>query len=232
MENMKNLCAQIPESKHARVREEQEKLGWPLSRYVEMVLDEHFARLDQGDANGKRTMAFAVSEDLFQRIKAYLSAHKVGRRPMTQKVFVVELVEDAIARWERGEEAAADFRRKDNGKERTMAFTVSNELFQRLKRYLAAHSPLSQKEFVVALVEQALSDGDDKPEVLSEEEKHRRSFNPLTGEYGYPPKEPGDDVESEEEPEDTGATTEAATPEAVEPSERDGPTDEQSEPEE
>ena len=232
MENMKNLCAQIPESKHARVREEQEKLGWPLSRYVEMVLDEHFARLDQGDADGNRTMAFAVSEDLFQRIKAYLSAHKVGRRPMSQKAFVVGLVEDAIARWERGEETAAGFGRKDNGRERTMAFTVSNELFQRLKRYLVAHSPLSQKEFVVSLVEQAISDWENQDASISEEEKHRRSFNPLTGEYGYPPKETGDDAKSEAEPEDTKESTEAATPEAVDHPEGDGPTDEQSEPEE
>lgn len=232
MENMKNLCAQIPESKHARVREEQEKLGWPLSRYVEMVLDEHFARLNQEDANGKRTMAFAVSEDLFQRIKAYLKAHKVGRHAMEQKAFVVGLVEDAIARWERGEEITADFKRKDSGRERTMAFTVSNELFLRLKRYLTAHSPLTQREFVVALVEQVVLGWENQEASISEEEKHRRSFDPLTGEYDYPLKENGNDAEREEESEDTGAPTEAATPEAVEPSERDGPTDEQSEPEE
>ena len=56
---------------------------------------------------------------------------------------------------------------------------------------------LSQKDFMVSLVENAVSaweagaeaDGSPIVEVLpelTEEEKRRRSFNPLSGEYTYP----------------------------------------------
>ena len=62
---------------------------------------------------------------------------------------------------------------------------------------LAAHKKLSQKEFMVSLVENAVSaweagaeaDGSPIVEVLpelTEEEKRRRSFDPLSGEYTYP----------------------------------------------
>ena len=48
-----------------------------------------------------RTMAFQISEDLFQRIKDYL-AHENERqgRKVTQKEFVIGLIEDALERWE------------------------------------------------------------------------------------------------------------------------------------
>jgi len=45
-----------------------------------------------------------------------------------------------------------------SGKTRTMAFQVSEELFSRIKAYLAAHSGLSQREFIVGLVETALAE--------------------------------------------------------------------------
>ena len=55
-----------------------------------------------------RTMAFQISEDLFQRIKDYL-AHENERqgRKVTQKEFVIGLIEDALERWEQ-ETADAD----------------------------------------------------------------------------------------------------------------------------
>ena len=81
--------------------------------------------------------------------------------------------------------------------DRTLAFAVTEELFHQIKAYLAAHKKLSQKEFMVSLVENAVSaweagaeaDGSPIVEVLpelTEEEKRRRSFNPLSGEYTYP----------------------------------------------
>ena len=46
--------------------------------------------------------------------------------------------------------------RKMADKGRTMAFQVSEEFFQRIKVYLADHPGLSQKEFIIGLVEDAL----------------------------------------------------------------------------
>ncbi len=43
-----------------------------------------------------------------------------------------------------------------NGNSKTLAFQVSEEFFQRVKTYLAKHPKLSQKDFVVGLIEQEL----------------------------------------------------------------------------
>ena len=74
MEPTKNLCAQIPESLHARVREEQEHLGQTLGAYVAQILTEHFEQREKGGkamSGNTRTLAFQVSEDLFGRLKAF-----------------------------------------------------------------------------------------------------------------------------------------------------------------
>ena len=52
-------------------------------------------------------------------------------------------------------------------KGRTLAFQVSEELFQRVKEYLEAyekayHRRLTQKEFVIGLIEQALEEAEEE----------------------------------------------------------------------
>ena len=51
--------------------------------------------------NGNRTMAFQIPEELFQRIKRYLEreSDRLGRR-MTQREFVLELIEEALGKAE------------------------------------------------------------------------------------------------------------------------------------
>ena len=103
MAENKNLCAPIPEELHRKVREEQERLGQTLGQYVEQVLREHFeGRSGKAVSEKGRTMAFQVSEELFGRIKAYLAAHP----GLSQKEFIIGLVEEALAKWEK--ETAAD----------------------------------------------------------------------------------------------------------------------------
>lgn len=98
-EPTKNLCAQIPASLHARVREEQEHLGQTLGAYITQILTEHFEQKEKGGkamSENTRTLAFQVSEDLFGRLKAYLAAHHVSQRQ-----FVLGLIEEALEKWER-----------------------------------------------------------------------------------------------------------------------------------
>lgn len=91
-ERRKNLCAMIPESLHTQAREEQEKLSLTLSQYVEMVLRKHFENGGKEMANGAtRTLAFQISEELFERIKNHLK--KTGK---TQREFVIGLIEQAL----------------------------------------------------------------------------------------------------------------------------------------
>ena len=95
MENRKNLCAMIPESLYTKVGEEKEKLALNLSQYVEMIKNEHF-KGGKAMANGTRTLAFQVSEELFMRIKEYLK--QTGQ---SQKDFVIGLIETALSEAEK-----------------------------------------------------------------------------------------------------------------------------------
>ena len=75
MEQRKNLCAQVPLSLHAQVTEAKEQLGQTTSEYITNLLTEYFEMKKNGGketmAANSRTMAFQISEELFQRIKAH-----------------------------------------------------------------------------------------------------------------------------------------------------------------
>ena len=102
MSKTRNLCAQIPEELHAKVRGEQERLGKTLSEYVCEILNQYFEQQKGGKSmNGNtRTLAFQVSEELFERLKTYLTANK-----MKQKEFVVGHIEDVVGEWEASQAA-------------------------------------------------------------------------------------------------------------------------------
>ena len=98
METSKNLCALIPLALHNRVREEQEKSGQTLSAYITNVLTSYYEREENAmKINDKRTLAFQVSEELYQRIKDHLAREKerTGRR-LSQRDFVLGLIEQAL----------------------------------------------------------------------------------------------------------------------------------------
>ena len=90
-ERKKNLCAMIPESLHKKVREEQEEWGIKLNEYMERLLKDHFEKGEREMESGMRTLAFQVSEELFQRVKVHLK--KTGQ---SQKDIVIGLIEEAI----------------------------------------------------------------------------------------------------------------------------------------
>ena len=101
MAETRNLCAQIPITLHARVTEAREKAGQSNSEYITNLLIEYFNMKENGGnntmANGSRTMAFTISEELFRRIKAHLDREsaRTGKR-LTQREFVLGLIEAAL----------------------------------------------------------------------------------------------------------------------------------------
>ena len=112
MAETKNLCAQIDLALHTKVCEEREKAGQTTSQYITQLLVEYYEMKENGGKsnmanNGNRTMAFQISEELFQRIKRHLE-HESARlgRKVTQREFVLGLIESALAQAE-AEEAAA-----------------------------------------------------------------------------------------------------------------------------
>lgn len=154
MEKFKNLCGQIPEELHNKVRTEQ-GVPWTDSGQVFGAgIDRTLCRSCPAVRGGDRTLAFQVPEALFQRVKQYLEAHK----PLSQKAFVVGLLENALTKWERGEGISSGLNTVGKGeKERTLAVVVPGELFERVKGCLAAHDSMSQRDFVLGLIEQEVS---------------------------------------------------------------------------
>lgn len=96
--NEKNgVTVKIDAELHAEVRRYIEKHEMTMADFVTLALqDELHPRLYiQEDKNmgNMRTLAFQVPEELFQKIKDYLQ-----RNNMTQKQFVIGLIENEIER--------------------------------------------------------------------------------------------------------------------------------------
>ena len=100
MEAKKNLCAMIPAELHAKVVAEKERLELSnLGEYVELILKEHF----EGGKTimaATKTLAFQISEELDQRLKNFIAAEKKRGRKISQKEFVIGLIEQALAEYE------------------------------------------------------------------------------------------------------------------------------------
>lgn len=100
MEAKKNLCGMIPEELHARAVAEKEQLGLKtLGDYVELILKEHFegGRITMA---ATKTLAFQITEELDQRLKNFIAAEKKHGRKITQKEFVIGLIEQALDAYE------------------------------------------------------------------------------------------------------------------------------------
>ena len=96
-EKTKNLCAQIPESLHNRVREEQERSGQTLSQYVTWLITAFYEGSEK-DMENTRTLAVQMPADLFERLDAYLASHK-----LMKKEFIISLVRNALDEEENAE---------------------------------------------------------------------------------------------------------------------------------
>ena len=111
----KNLCAQIDLALHTKVCEERERAGQTTSQYITQLLREYYEMKENGGKmtmanNGSKTLAFQISEELSQRIKQYLKRESARRgRKVTQREFVLGLIEDALRQAEQeAAEAAPD----------------------------------------------------------------------------------------------------------------------------
>ena len=78
-----------------------------MSKFIEMIIREHYEKGANRIMEKGRTLAFQVSEELFQRVKEYLENYeKAYHRRLTQKEFVIGLIEQALEEAEEEFEAA------------------------------------------------------------------------------------------------------------------------------
>ena len=108
----KGLTCKIPLELHDRITAEIKQNESTMSKFIEQIILEHYAK--GATTMGKtRTMAFQVSEELFQQIKEYLARYEqTYHRRLSQKEFVISLIEQALAEadeeFEAAEAAAAE----------------------------------------------------------------------------------------------------------------------------
>lgn len=91
----KNLCAQISLDLHQKISEAKEQSGLTTAQYITQLLTEYFEMKENGGnatmtSEKNRTLAFQISEELYQRIKAHLEREtaRTGRK-LTQRDFVL-----------------------------------------------------------------------------------------------------------------------------------------------
>ena len=103
----KGVTCKIPLELHERISEEIRETETTMSQFIEMVIREHVEEGANKVMGKERTLAFQVSEELFQKVKDYLERYEqtYGRR-LTQKEFVIGLIEQALEEAEEEFEAA------------------------------------------------------------------------------------------------------------------------------
>ena len=91
---MSKLTVSIPDDLHQKIREELEKQGITTSQFIEQAVTNFFENPKGENNMATRTLAFQVSEELFQRVKAYLARYEgIHHRRLSQKEFVIGLIE-------------------------------------------------------------------------------------------------------------------------------------------
>ena len=103
----KGISCKIPLELHERISGEIRETESTMSQFMEMVIREHYEKGADKVMEKGRTLAFQVSEELFQRVKEYLERfEKVHHRRLTQKEFIIGLIEQALEEAEEEFEAA------------------------------------------------------------------------------------------------------------------------------
>ena len=101
---VKNLCAPIPEGLHARVREEQEASGQTLGQYMTWLIQTFYDNQNKEENTmntDKRTVAFQVPGELFEKFKDYLQEWGIK-----QNAFFLDCIHRALAEAQEEREAA------------------------------------------------------------------------------------------------------------------------------
>lgn len=103
----KGITVKIDADLHAQIRQYIEANGMTMTEFVSKALDDKLHPKmnikEEKYMGNMRTMAFQVPEDLFLQIKDYLDRHH-----MTQKQFVLGLIQDELDRDYEEQQAMAE----------------------------------------------------------------------------------------------------------------------------
>ena len=103
---MKGITCKIPLELHNRISDEIRETESTMGKFIEMIINEHYTKEDNNMGKG-RTLVFQVSEEFFQQIKDYLMRYEeIYGRKLSQRHFVIGLIEQALEEADEEFEAA------------------------------------------------------------------------------------------------------------------------------
>ena len=103
---MKGITCKIPLELHNRISDEIRESESTMGKFIEMVINEHYSK-EAKSMTKKRTLACEVSEEFYQRVKDYLARYEeVFGRKLSQRQFVIDLIEQALEEADEEFEAA------------------------------------------------------------------------------------------------------------------------------
>ena len=109
----KGITVKIDADLHAQVKQYIEENGITMAEFVSKALDDELhpktTIKEEKYMGNMRTMAFQVPEDLFNQIKDYLERHNI-----TQKQFVLGLIQDELDRDYEEQQAMAEKQQSEN----------------------------------------------------------------------------------------------------------------------
>lgn len=190
---MSKLTVSIPDDLHQKIREELEKQGITTSQFIEQAVTNFFEN-SKGETNmATRTLAFQVSEELFQRVKAYLARYEeVHHRKLSQKEFVISLIEAEL------DEADEEFATAE-----AAAATESQEVEQ------AAEAP----EMGDPADEDTLPTDEDAPD--ESESEQSEAYEEETPAYSEDAAQPEEAEDAEPDTEEAEESVDATEPQEV-----------------
>ena len=70
---LKGITCRIPLELHNRISGEIREMESTMGQFIEMIIREHYEKGEKKMMEKGRTLAFQVSEELFQKVKEYLT---------------------------------------------------------------------------------------------------------------------------------------------------------------
>lgn len=162
----KGITVQIDAELHAEVRQYLESSEMTMAEFVSLALQDELHpkfNMKEGQNMGNmRTLAFQIPEDLFQRIKEYLQ-----RNNMTQKEFVIGLIENELDRDQAERETAEQISEEtgeDTEQEETALVSGSEVVSAEAENYAEEQDSNDFSDGIEGEYEELESEGEDESE--------------------------------------------------------------------
>lgn len=200
MPDMKGITVKIPADLHAELKAYIEAHGMTTGEFIALAVENELHPKiqikEEQPMENMRTLAFQVPESLFQRVKAYLE-----RNHMTQKQFVIGLIEDELEQDEAQYQAEHPEEQEDEEEsdEQSQDEETEEETQDQLAAQEAQDGPEPQLEEQSAAQEDTDSVADDQTDSSENDQTEETWEEETQEEKSWDSEPPQEETEDEEE---------------------------------